>query len=95
MVNRNRILSIALLTSLLLLAGCVTPAEMQARHAATCASYGFTPGSEGYAVCMLQLDMADHGYSHHGIGPSGLPYPPPPLPPPPPPAQQTPPQPPK
>ncbi|MES2137230.1 MAG: hypothetical protein V4502_09255 [Pseudomonadota bacterium] len=52
------------------LTGCITPAQMQARHAATCASYGFAPGSEGYALCMLQLDMADHGYSHHGLGPT-------------------------
>lgn len=96
MVTRNRILLMAVVGSTLLLAGCITPGEMQARHAATCYSYGFTPGSEGYAACMLQLDLADHGYTHHGVGASGLPYPPPP-PPPPPPADfpQTPAQPPK
>jgi hypothetical protein len=24
------------------------------------------PGSQGFANCLLQLEMADHGYSHHG-----------------------------
>lgn len=89
MTIRRKILPIAVFGSAMALTGCVTSAEMQARHAATCASYGFVPGSEGYAVCMLQLDMADHGYSHHGIGSSGQAYLPYPLPPPPPSSQPT------
>jgi len=99
MIIRKKMRLVIVLGSALTLTGCVTPGQMQARHSATCQSYGFMPGSEGYAFCMLQLDLADHGYSHHGVGQASWPYPPPPYgyrqaPPPPPPSdtQQTPPQ---
>lgn len=49
-----------------LLAGCIGPREMTARHEAACLDYGFQPGTEGYANCLLQLDVGDHGYGHHG-----------------------------
>ena len=52
----------------LALFGCVSPREMTARHQAACASYGFQPGTEGYANCLLQLDMGDYGYGHHRGG---------------------------
>ncbi|MDG5972986.1 hypothetical protein JAGODDHD_03756 (plasmid) [Sphingomonas paucimobilis] len=60
----------ALSTFILLaaLAGCVSRREMTARHQAACASYGFQPGTEGYANCLLQLDMGDYSYGHHGGG---------------------------
>lgn len=48
------------------LSGCVSRQEMLARHEATCATYGFVPGSQGFANCLLQLEMSDYGYSHHG-----------------------------
>jgi hypothetical protein len=36
--------------SLLALTACVDPAE-------TCASYGYTPGTEGYAFCQMQVSQ--------------------------------------
>lgn len=50
----------------LMVAGCIGPQEMAQRHRATCDSYGFTPGTQAYANCLLQLDVGDYGYSHHG-----------------------------
>lgn len=51
------------------LIGCVSPREMYARHERACSTYGFQPGTEGYANCLLQLEVSDYGYSHHGRGP--------------------------
>lgn len=51
------------------LGGCISAAEMQARHRQACLTYGFTPGTEGYANCLLQLDVGDYGYGHHGRRP--------------------------
>lgn len=48
------------------LGGCIGRQEMLARHETTCAAYGFIPGSQGFANCLLQLEMSDYGYSHHG-----------------------------
>ena len=48
------------------LGGCISPAEMAARHRQACLTYGFTPGTEAFANCLLQLDVGDYGYSHHG-----------------------------
>lgn len=50
----------------LLLSSCIGRQEMALRHRSTCESYGFTPGSEAYSNCLLQLDMGDYGYTHHG-----------------------------
>ena len=58
---------LAISTSLVL-SGCVSPREMAARHRAACASYGFQPGTESYANCLLQLDVGDYGYGHHRGG---------------------------
>jgi len=58
---------LAISTSLVL-SGCVSPREMAARHRAACASYGFQPGTESYANCLLQLDVGDYGYGHHRCG---------------------------
>lgn len=75
----------------LLLGGCISRREMAARHYETCRAFGFTPGTDYFGGCMLQLEMADHGYGHHGAPnlrtgqypPStALPTPPPAVPPP-------------
>lgn len=49
-----------------LLGGCISRQEMALRHRAACETYGFTPGTEPYANCLLQLDVGDYGYGHHG-----------------------------
>ncbi len=56
--------AVALLS--VLLSGCVSAAEMAARHRQACLTYGFSPGTEAYANCLLQLDVGDYGYGHHG-----------------------------
>lgn len=56
----------------LALSGCIGPREMARRHQITCEGYGFTPGTEAYANCLLQLDIGDHGYSHHGRRSAGV-----------------------
>ena len=58
--------SAALVTVAVALSGCITAAEMAARHRQACLTYGFAPGTEAYANCLLQLDVGDYGYSHHG-----------------------------
>ncbi|ODT86349.1 hypothetical protein [Phenylobacterium sp. SCN 70-31] len=73
--------SAALLSAVL--SGCISAAEMAARHRQACVTYGFSPGTEAYANCLLQLDVGDYGYGHHGR-PRQLPHPyttPPPAPP--------------
>lgn len=57
------------LGSSLLLSACITRREMLARHQAACVTYGFTPGTEQYSNCLLQLDVGDYGYGHHGRRP--------------------------
>lgn len=49
-----------------LLSGCIGRQEMLARHRAACITYGYTPGTEQYSNCLLQLDVGDYGYGHHG-----------------------------
>lgn len=41
----------------LLLSGCISAQEMALRHRSACERYGFTPGSEAYSNCLLQLDV--------------------------------------
>jgi len=48
------------------LGGCISAAEMAARHRQACVTYGFSPGTEAYANCLLQLDVGDYDYGHHG-----------------------------
>lgn len=59
---------------LVVLSGCVSAAEMAARHRQACVTYGFSPGTEAYANCLLQLDVGDYGYGHHGR-PRPMPHP--------------------
>ncbi len=56
----------AIVAASLLLSACISRQEMLARHRAACATYGFDPGSEQYSNCLLQLDVGDYGYGHHG-----------------------------
>jgi hypothetical protein len=40
------------------LAGCApTPEQLQAADQAQCAAYGFKPGKDGFAGCMMQQDQ--------------------------------------
>ncbi|KKB77317.1 hypothetical protein VW29_18305 [Devosia limi DSM 17137] len=49
---------ILLVGAAVLLAGCQTtsPEERLANQNATCAGYGFKPGTDGFANCMMQMD---------------------------------------
>lgn len=38
-------------------AGCVTDAELRAADEARCRSFGFRTQSDGFANCLLQLDL--------------------------------------
>lgn len=63
---RNRLMVITVALSAAALGGCIGRQEMLVRHETTCGAYGFVPGSQGFANCLLQLEMSDYGYSHHG-----------------------------
>lgn len=41
----------------LVLGGCVSPEQQRGRDQGDCASYGFQPGSDAYANCMMQTRM--------------------------------------
>ncbi|MFT4935336.1 MAG: hypothetical protein ACI9LT_002033 [Pseudoalteromonas distincta] len=58
----------------IVLSGCVSAAKMAARPRQACVTYGFSPGTEAYANCLLQLDVGDYGYGHHGP-PRPMPHP--------------------
>lgn len=62
-------LAAIVLGSSLLLSACISRQEMLVRHRAACVTYGFTPGTEQYSNCLLQLDVGDYGYGHHGRRP--------------------------
>ena len=47
---------VAGLGSAALLAGCASPAEVAAADRQTCAGYGFAPGTDAFANCMMQAD---------------------------------------
>lgn len=48
-----------LIVAAMLLAACAQIREArQARDADACASYGFRPGTDGYANCLMQRDNA-------------------------------------
>jgi hypothetical protein len=53
-VSLVRIVELAVLgAALSLMAGCVSPEEQRAADQQTCAGYGFTPGSDAFAHCMM------------------------------------------
>ncbi len=39
------------------LGGCVTPAELRAADEGRCRSYGFRPGSDPFANCLMEVDL--------------------------------------
>ncbi|MFD1945073.1 lipoprotein [Paradevosia shaoguanensis] len=51
----------AIASACLLLAGCQTtsPEVRAAQNQASCQGYGFKPGTDAYASCMMQLDIQD------------------------------------
>lgn len=54
-----RLATISALLLTLLAAGCqtMTPEERRAIDRQTCASYGFKRGTDGFASCLLNLDL--------------------------------------
>lgn len=40
------------------LAACVSPEQQRAQDNSTCDGYGFARGSDGYANCLMQTNMA-------------------------------------
>lgn len=55
----NKPFGVAIIMALAL-AGCQTtnPAARVANNKISCAEYGFKPGTEGYANCMMSMDIA-------------------------------------
>ncbi len=39
------------------LGGCITPAEQRAADEGRCRSYGFRPGSDPFANCLMEVDL--------------------------------------
>ncbi|HEV2549771.1 MAG TPA: hypothetical protein VGU20_20825 [Stellaceae bacterium] len=48
--------------SLTVLVGCVSPEELQAQDAATCASYGFQQTTPEFATCLQRENLARQSY---------------------------------
>jgi hypothetical protein len=44
-----------LATAITLLAGCVSPEEQRAMDQRQCSGYGFTPGTDAFANCMMNV----------------------------------------
>ncbi|MDE3060217.1 MAG: hypothetical protein KGJ06_04335 [Pseudomonadota bacterium] len=70
------------LISALFLSGCASPQEiamqkqmLAQQDSATCQSYGFEPGGEGFANCRLQLELARQQRESYA---TAYPYTPPP-----------------
>ena len=71
-------------TSFMMLGGltaCVSPEELRAHDEAACASYGFQPGTAGFAACLQRESIAggdSYGPALHGrsYGPGWYPRPP-------------------
>lgn len=52
-----KIRTIAVLALALAGGGCVTAAEQRAADETRCSSYGFRRGSDGFANCLLSVDL--------------------------------------
>ncbi len=52
-----RIRTIAAIALALAASGCITPAEQRAIDEARCSSYGFRPKTDGFASCLLDVDL--------------------------------------
>ena len=56
---RGRALRLALaLAAAAALAGCVSDAELRQQDQAQCTSYGFKPGTDAFAQCLQQENLA-------------------------------------
>lgn len=49
----------AAVVALFLLAGCTSPEERRAAHRAECAALGFTPDTDPFRGCVLELRLAE------------------------------------
>jgi hypothetical protein len=49
---RKRSLGLAWMICVLALASCVSPEELRREDEATCAGYGFHPGTDAFATCL-------------------------------------------
>lgn len=58
-MRASRFLTLAPLAAALLLSACqtVTPEERRARDQQTCSGFGFKPGTEAMARCLLDLEL--------------------------------------
>ncbi len=60
--NRRRWIArwraLAALAAFLTLAGCVSEAELRQQDEAQCTSYGFKPGTDAFAGCVQQENLA-------------------------------------
>lgn len=54
---RTRIAALAVLATLPVLGGCVSPVERRVADEELCRSYGFRPGSDGFAKCLQNIDL--------------------------------------
>ena len=55
---RKALSAFAAAVALLGVAGCASPEELRRQDEATCASYGFQPGSPDFASCLQRESIA-------------------------------------
>ncbi len=55
---RKRSLGLAWMICVLALASCVSPEELRREDEATCAGYGFHPGTDAFATCLQRESLA-------------------------------------
>ena len=54
----KRSLGLAWMICVLALASCVSPEELRREDEATCAGYGFHPGTDAFATCLQRESLA-------------------------------------
>ena len=54
----GRVVTLAAIGVVTMLAGCVSPAEVRRRDEAACSGYGFKPGSDAFAECLQRENLA-------------------------------------
>ncbi len=57
-MTRHRLLAVMAMTGMLAACATMTPAERRAADEQACAGYGFRKGTEGFANCLLRLDLS-------------------------------------
>jgi hypothetical protein len=55
---RKRSLRLAWMICVVALASCVSPEELRREDEATCAGYGFHPGTDAFATCLQRESLA-------------------------------------